>query len=112
MSRHGFTSAFAALLEQEDLYVPANEIIYFSHWITAAGRPRRFNTRFFVARAPHGQDGAHDRSNLERFPPDKYRTVLCGGFRDYTINLGSSHQYYRRSPGVRMDIANTMAGNV
>jgi len=54
--------AFAALLEQEDLYVPANEIIYFSHWITAAGRPRRFNTRFFVARAPHGQDGAHDQS--------------------------------------------------
>ena len=59
-----------------------------------------------------GQDGAHDRSNLERFPPAKYRTVLCGGFRDYHIDLGSSHQYYRRSPGVRMDIANTMAGNV
>jgi esterase/lipase superfamily enzyme len=59
-----------------------------------------------------GQDGAHDRSNQERFPPDKYRTVLCGGFTDYAINLGSSHQYYRRSPGVRMDIANTMAGNV
>ena len=37
---------------------------------------------------------------------------MCGGFRDYAINLGSSHQYYRRSPGVRMDIANTMAGNV
>ena len=54
--------AFAGLLEQEDLYVPANEIIYFSHWITAAGRPRRFNTRFFVARAPQGQDGAHDQS--------------------------------------------------
>ena len=30
-----------------------------------------------------GQDGAHDRSNQERFPPDKYRTVMCGGFRDY-----------------------------
>lgn len=52
--------AFAELLEQEDLYVPASEIAYFSHWITAAGRPRRFNTRFFVAKAPHGQDGAHD----------------------------------------------------
>jgi len=52
--------AFAELLEQEDLYVPASELVYFSHWITAAGRPRRFNTRFFVAKAPHGQDGAHD----------------------------------------------------
>ena len=33
-----------------------------------------------------GQDGAHDRSNQERFPPDKYRTVMCGGFSDYAIN--------------------------
>ncbi|MGH8675710.1 MAG: MBL fold metallo-hydrolase, partial [Burkholderiales bacterium] len=56
------TRTFAELLEQEDLYVPAGEIVYFSHWITAAGRPRRFNTRFFLARAPHGQDGAHDQS--------------------------------------------------
>ena len=53
---------FAELLEREDLYVPAAEIVYFSHWITAAGRPRRFNTRFFIARAPQGQDGAHDES--------------------------------------------------
>src|SRR6185295_7129704 len=53
---------FADLLEQEDLYVPADGLAYFSHWITAAGRPRRFNTRFFVARAPLGQDGAHDQS--------------------------------------------------
>ncbi len=59
-----------------------------------------------------GQDGAHDRSNATRFPTDRYRTVTCGGFRDYAINLASSHQYYRRSPGVRMDIANTMAGHV
>jgi esterase/lipase superfamily enzyme len=59
-----------------------------------------------------GQDGPHDRSNTNRFPPAKYRTVQCGGFQDYAINLGSSHQYYRRSPGVRMDIANTMAGIV
>jgi len=59
-----------------------------------------------------GQDGPHDRSNTTRFPPEKYRTVMCGGFTDYKINLGSSHQYYRRSPGVRMDIANTMADNV
>jgi glyoxylase-like metal-dependent hydrolase (beta-lactamase superfamily II)/8-oxo-dGTP pyrophosphatase MutT (NUDIX family) len=53
-------TSFTELLESEDLFVPASEIVYFSHWITAAGRPRRFNTRFFVARAPEGQDGAHD----------------------------------------------------
>jgi esterase/lipase superfamily enzyme len=59
-----------------------------------------------------GQDGPHDRANLTRFPPEKYRMVDCSGFTDYALNLASSHQYYRRSPGVRMDIANTMAANV
>jgi esterase/lipase superfamily enzyme len=59
-----------------------------------------------------GQDGAHDRNNTTRFPPAKYRTVDCGGFNDYQVDLASSHQYYRRSPAVRTDIANAMARRV
>ena len=59
-----------------------------------------------------GQDGPHDRFDLNRFPPARYRTVPCSGFHDYAVDLASSHQYYRRSPGVREDIANTMADNV
>ncbi|MCX7960559.1 MAG: MBL fold metallo-hydrolase [Burkholderiales bacterium] len=54
--------AFAELLEAEDLYVPGAALVYFAHWITAAGRPRRFDTRFFLALAPAGQQGAHDAS--------------------------------------------------
>jgi glyoxylase-like metal-dependent hydrolase (beta-lactamase superfamily II)/8-oxo-dGTP pyrophosphatase MutT (NUDIX family) len=53
---------FSELLAREKLFVPAGEIAYYSHWITAPGRPRRFSTRFFVACAPAGQHGAHDRS--------------------------------------------------
>ena len=53
---------FSDFLEKENLYIPAQEIAYYSHWITAPGRPRRFSTRFFVACAPAGQQGAHDRS--------------------------------------------------
>ena len=53
---------FSAFLEREDLYIHAQEIAYYSHWITAPGRARRFSTRFFVACAPAGQHGAHDRS--------------------------------------------------
>ena len=51
---------FVELLENEDLQVPADEMAYYGHWITAAGRPRRFDTRFFLAIAPDGQSGSHD----------------------------------------------------
>jgi glyoxylase-like metal-dependent hydrolase (beta-lactamase superfamily II)/8-oxo-dGTP pyrophosphatase MutT (NUDIX family) len=53
---------FSDFLEREKLYVLAQDIAYYSHWITAPGRARRFSTRFFVACAPAGQHGAHDRS--------------------------------------------------
>jgi len=56
------TAQFSAFLEQENLYIHAQDIAYYSHWITAPGRARRFSTRFFVACAPQGQHGAHDRS--------------------------------------------------
>lgn len=56
------TLLFSEFLEKEDLYIHAQDIAYYSHWITAPGRPRRFSTRFFVACAPAGQQGAHDRS--------------------------------------------------
>ena len=54
------TLAFGDFLERERLAIPAESIAYFSHWITAPGRPRRFTARFFVARAPLGQHGSHD----------------------------------------------------
>ena len=52
-----------------------------------------------------GQDGPHDRFDTQQFPPATYRMTDCSGFDDYNINPASSHQYYRRSPGVRTEIA-------
>jgi esterase/lipase superfamily enzyme len=57
-----------------------------------------------------GQDGPHDRFDTNKFPPAQYRMVDCAGFRDYAFDFASSHQYYRRSPAVRTDTAQTMAG--
>ncbi len=51
---------FVELLENEDLHIPADAIAYYGHWITAPGRPRRFDTRFFLAVAPEGQEGSND----------------------------------------------------
>jgi len=56
-----------------------------------------------------GQDGPHDRANPVKFPPARYRMVNCAGFRDYAFDFAGSHQYYRRSPDVRADIAGIMA---
>lgn len=44
----------------EGLSMNFHDLRYVSHWITPIGPPRRFDTRFFVARAPLAQRPAHD----------------------------------------------------
>jgi hypothetical protein len=52
--------AAAALLSARGLRLAADRLAYLSHWITQAGRPRRYDTRFFVAAAPEEQVALHD----------------------------------------------------
>ena len=58
---------FNALCEAEGLKIAADQLAYFSHWITPEMAPRRFNTRFFVAAMrndqrtlPHMAEAADD----------------------------------------------------
>ena len=48
------------ICRDEGLQLAADTVHYFSHWITPVGPPRRFDTRFFVARAPEGHTYLHD----------------------------------------------------
>jgi 8-oxo-dGTP pyrophosphatase MutT (NUDIX family) len=52
--------AFAALARAEGLRLAADRLLYFGHWITPVGVPRRYDTRFFLAVAPEGQEARHD----------------------------------------------------
>ena len=48
--------------EAEQLRLELAALTYFSHWLTPEAAPRRFDTRFFVAVLPEGQDvDAHAR---------------------------------------------------
>lgn len=51
--------SLAALLEQERLRLACDELAHFAHWITPKAMPKRFDTHFFLARVPEGQDGQH-----------------------------------------------------
>jgi 8-oxo-dGTP pyrophosphatase MutT (NUDIX family) len=51
-------------LEECGIPLDPRELVEFARWITPAGAPRRYDTRFFVTRAPDGHEGEHDGSEL------------------------------------------------
>jgi 8-oxo-dGTP pyrophosphatase MutT (NUDIX family) len=53
-------TAFAALLEREKWVLDLASLRPFARWVTPVAEARRYDTRFFVCRAPEGQPGAHD----------------------------------------------------
>jgi recombination protein RecT len=44
---------FAEFLQRHDWYADAGALCAFSHWITPASEPRRYDTYFFLATAPY-----------------------------------------------------------
>lgn len=55
---------FLEVLNQESLILDAASMHYVARWITPLGPPRRFDTRFFVARMPAWQKPMHDDHEL------------------------------------------------
>jgi 8-oxo-dGTP pyrophosphatase MutT (NUDIX family) len=56
------TLTMRELAERENLRFALDEIVLFAHWVTPAVESKRFDTRFFVAALPAGQDPAHDET--------------------------------------------------
>jgi 8-oxo-dGTP pyrophosphatase MutT (NUDIX family) len=50
------------LAERERLRFALDEIALFAHWVTPAVETKRFDTRFFVAALPAGQEPVHDQT--------------------------------------------------
>jgi glyoxylase-like metal-dependent hydrolase (beta-lactamase superfamily II) len=55
---------FGDFLERENLFIPADQMVYFAHWVTPAVGPRRFDTRFFLTRAPPQQQAQPDNHEM------------------------------------------------
>lgn len=49
------SAAVRELFEEAAIRVGTDELVAFSHWITPESLPRRFDTKFFLARAPADQ---------------------------------------------------------
>lgn len=57
---NGREASFAEMVEACDITLDGGALTYFAHWVTPPIEPKRFDTRFFFARAPAGQAGLHD----------------------------------------------------
>jgi len=71
---HAGDASIGEVCAQEALTLAIDRLVLFAHWITPEGAPRRFDTRFFAARAPAGQvpsaDGYETTSGVWVTPTD------------------------------------------
>jgi 8-oxo-dGTP pyrophosphatase MutT (NUDIX family) len=57
---HAGELSLADVCRREGLKLAVDRMHFFNRFVTPFGRPRRFDTRFFIAEAPTGQTGTHD----------------------------------------------------
>lgn len=60
----GAHSELVELLEAEGLLPALDDVVYCAHWITPVAEPRRYDTRFFLARLPAGRAATPDAREM------------------------------------------------
>lgn len=55
-------ASFLSMLAEEGLLLATDRLHYYAHWITPEIAPIRYDTRFFVAELPPGQEAVHDQT--------------------------------------------------
>jgi len=61
---HADIGSFAAALTKADVRLDLAAMHEVARFITPLGPPRRYDTRFFLAQAPHGQTAQHDAEEI------------------------------------------------
>lgn len=57
-------AAVREVREEANVTIDAAGLIPFAHWVTPEIETRRYDTRFFLARMPHGQTARHDEGEM------------------------------------------------
>ena len=60
-SLHRKDFSLSHLAQEEKFFLALDQLHYYAHWITPEARSVRFDTRFFVALHPSGQEASHDQ---------------------------------------------------
>ena len=58
---HKGTMNICQLAQEEKLLFALDQLHYYAHWITPEAHSQRFDTRFFLARHPEGQEATYDQ---------------------------------------------------
>ena len=53
------SESWSAFVKRDRLRLHCDKLHYISHWLTPAMLPKRYSTRFFLARLPEGQSARH-----------------------------------------------------
>lgn len=83
---------FGALLDEHGLRPATEAVYYFARWVTPRENPRRFDTRFLVARMPPGQDPCADGTETVRCAWYRPRAALAARERgDIALIAPTAH---------------------